>query len=179
MSRAKSIVVNIVWFSFLYCQCYTQYHTSFNTYWLYQMAVVHCKFHCCHGSTHWNAIIFIARSHALITASNLLWFLKPSVDINDNEYNSNEYWLPAWFCLKYECNDWNNSYPLPAFVILLLARFLYMLIDTLYHKMTKICTLNHTLCSQNYIVALFCNVIIIFAKFCMYTFLYVMYTCLV
>ena len=77
------VVMNIVQFQFLYCQCYTviathitaQYHTSLSTYQLYQMAAaVCCKFHCCHSSMHWNAIIFIATSCALITASNFLCY---------------------------------------------------------------------------------------------------------
>ena len=65
---------------FFACHITSQYHTFWGTYQLYQMAAVllqftanHCKFHCCHSSTHWIANIFIARSHALITASNLLW----------------------------------------------------------------------------------------------------------
>ena len=61
------------WFVFisillvLYIHCY---HSSVS-YIFDHVSVVPdgCKFHCRHSSTHWNAITFIARSRALITAS--------------------------------------------------------------------------------------------------------------
>ena len=48
-------------------------------YRVYQMAAVHCKFHCHHSNTHWNVIIFIAWSHVLPASPDSDLRLSPSM----------------------------------------------------------------------------------------------------